>query len=147
MRFVDLYVVAIVALSSVISAALFVLRPKSPVAFRILVSFLLILLPLLLSQLSNALTGNYMHVEPAVLWRSSMEALACISVLCCSSILPWNSDGFWRWIRIGITLALALYLITWALDSSADKRYSGFCLLYTSPSPRDRTRSRMPSSA
>ena len=25
--------------------------------------------------------------------------------------------------------------------------YPGFCLLYTSPSPRDRTRSRMPSSA
>ena len=28
----------------------------------------------------------------------------------------------------------------------ADAQY-GFCLLYTSPSPRDRTRSRMPSSA
>ena len=29
-----------------------------------------------------------------------------------------------------------------------DKKYRGFsCLLYTSPSPRDRTRSRMPSSA
>ena len=27
------------------------------------------------------------------------------------------------------------------------KRYYGGCLLYTSPSPRDRTRSRMPSSA
>ena len=26
-------------------------------------------------------------------------------------------------------------------------KYSGTCLLYTSPSPRDRTRSRMPSSA
>ena len=26
-------------------------------------------------------------------------------------------------------------------------RYLGICLLYTSPSPRDRTRSRMPSSA
>ena len=26
-------------------------------------------------------------------------------------------------------------------------RRQGFCLLYTSPSPRDRTRSRMPSSA
>ena len=26
-------------------------------------------------------------------------------------------------------------------------KQSGFCLLYTSPSPRDRTRSRMPSSA
>ena len=27
------------------------------------------------------------------------------------------------------------------------RRYTNFCLLYTSPSPRDRTRSRMPSSA
>ena len=27
------------------------------------------------------------------------------------------------------------------------KSHKGFCLLYTSPSPRDRTRSRMPSSA
>ena len=124
-RFVDLYVVGIVALSSVVSAALFVLRPKSPVAMRILVSFLLILLPLFLSQLWNGLTGNYLHVESATLLRSSMEALACISVLCCASILPWNSDGFWAWIRGGITLALAVYLITWCLDSSADKRYSG----------------------
>ena len=33
-------------------------------------------------------------------------------------------------------------------DGAADKRQpSGPCLLYTSPSPRDRTRSRMPSSA
>ena len=31
------------------------------------------------------------------------------------------------------------------LDNSNDEIYS--CLLYTSPSPRDRTRSRMPSSA
>ena len=30
---------------------------------------------------------------------------------------------------------------------SPDKVYSYICLLYTSPSPRDRTRSRMPSSA
>ena len=29
----------------------------------------------------------------------------------------------------------------------ADKNHSTTCLLYTSPSPRDRTRSRMPSSA
>ena len=31
--------------------------------------------------------------------------------------------------------------------SLASVAYSLFCLLYTSPSPRDRTRSRMPSSA
>ena len=30
---------------------------------------------------------------------------------------------------------------------ASDPRISGICLLYTSPSPRDRTRSRMPSSA
>ena len=35
------------------------------------------------------------------------------------------------------------------LRASADESYGKFgsCLLYTSPSPRDRTRSRMPSSA
>ena len=33
------------------------------------------------------------------------------------------------------------------IDLSADHRFDNTCLLYTSPSPRDRTRSRMPSSA
>ena len=33
------------------------------------------------------------------------------------------------------------------LDQKLNDIYSNFCLLYTSPSPRDRTRSRMPSSA
>ena len=31
--------------------------------------------------------------------------------------------------------------------NALEKRLINFCLLYTSPSPRDRTRSRMPSSA
>ena len=35
----------------------------------------------------------------------------------------------------------------WSLESFPWKRQPGVCLLYTSPSPRDRTRSRMPSSA
>ena len=34
-----------------------------------------------------------------------------------------------------------------AHEKSADTALFNFCLLYTSPSPRDRTRSRMPSSA
>ena len=38
-------------------------------------------------------------------------------------------------------------LILVQLDAHADLRESYICLLYTSPSPRDRTRSRMPSSA
>ena len=35
----------------------------------------------------------------------------------------------------------------WFLLTSAGFLFGTFCLLYTSPSPRDRTRSRMPSSA
>jgi len=38
-----------------------------------------------------------------------------------------------------IVVLFAIYVL--------DVNYSGDCLLYTSPSPRDRTRSRMPSSA
>ena len=47
------------------------------------------------------------------------------------------------------------YLTPLNIDTSVQKKYCRFkrsgikyiCLLYTSPSPRDRTRSRMPSSA
>ena len=35
----------------------------------------------------------------------------------------------------------------WGNSVSFDEKWDGDCLLYTSPSPRDRTRSRMPSSA
>ena len=38
-------------------------------------------------------------------------------------------------------------MLTYALPGSLVMAESLFCLLYTSPSPRDRTRSRMPSSA
>ena len=41
-------------------------------------------------------------------------------------------------------LALATTAKTYALHEACE---AGSCLLYTSPSPRDRTRSRMPSSA
>ena len=42
--------------------------------------------------------------------------------------------------------------ISWSVDGTivdelSSDEYSEACLLYTSPSPRDRTRSRMPSSA
>ena len=45
------------------------------------------------------------------------------------------------------TVILVIYIITsenWNTQSNTHHRD---CLLYTSPSPRDRTRSRMPSSA
>ena len=44
---------------------------------------------------------------------------------------------------------LVLYLASSALDSPVKgwSYYDGCCLLYTSPSPRDKRQSRMPSSA
>ena len=51
-------------------------------------------------------------------------------------------------IAIGVFTALSLIaLSTYALMQFAEEKYSIVCLLYTSPSPRDATLSRMPSSA
>ena len=56
----------------------------------------------------------------------------------------WNSSNAYT---TGITNAgAAVGTITFAVPYSAPDRLY-YCLLYTSPSPRDRTRSRMPSSA
>ena len=74
-------------------------------------------------------------------------------------ILPGNYyDGVVckaRWLKSGklskpTTLkrkSPLMYLDTVPKIMSVDTRNFFFCLLYTSPSPRDRTRSRMPSSA
>ena len=49
---------------------------------------------------------------------------------------------------IGLALGVKVYLCTTPTDMRRGfDGLSGICLLYTSPSPRDRTRSRMPSSA
>ena len=47
------------------------------------------------------------------------------------------------WTRETFSLALAIQNLMWGICLPI----AGACLLYTSPSPRDRTRSRMPSSA
>ena len=44
-------------------------------------------------------------------------------------------------------LAFDLFTGMWIARDADQKGFSRICLLYTSPSPRDRTRSRMPSSA
>ena len=49
--------------------------------------------------------------------------------------------NIYNWRKLGIVY-LTAHLIALAVSERADA-----CLLYTSPSPRDRTRSRMPSSA
>ena len=60
-----------------------------------------------------------------------------------------NHDELKKWIQPKPDKSLAINLEAWdhtiGVMQDQDSIYS--CLLYTSPSPRDRTRSRMPSSA
>ena len=52
---------------------------------------------------------------------------------------------FWQW-----TLVIAFIIIGWlinVLDKRRPNKLKFTCLLYTSPSPRDKRQSRMPSSA
>ena len=57
------------------------------------------------------------------------------------------------WYAIGSFLSIAIFVVDLVLFFSSplnqriSDRWAKTCLLYTSPSPRDRTRSRMPSSA
>ena len=58
----------------------------------------------------------------------------------CEKFLPWVKQGRRLYIAVD-----GIYLDRLALFTGID--LETLCLLYTSPSPRDRTRSRMPSSA
>ena len=67
----------------------------------------------------------------------------------------WSSTGGYRLVSllVGVVMVVVLggmfyvaytcvlYVLVWLVNQAC------FCLLYTSPSPRDRQRSRMPSSA
>ena len=64
-----------------------------------------------------------------------------------------EKDNILQYMPIGLLIGLVfiaelvIVLINTRLDLSNIQILSNPCLLYTSPSPRDRTRSRMPSSA
>ena len=60
------------------------------------------------------------------------------------SVVAFSKDGGER--MVGVT-AKRQAVTNHERTMISVKRHMGTCLLYTSPSPRDRTRSRMPSSA
>ena len=69
-------------------------------------------------------------------------------------LLTGRSQFSWKDVLGGVILGLPNYLTIYLLLHLLDQGWDGSvlfplnnCLLYTSPSPRDRTRSRMPSSA
>ena len=59
------------------------------------------------------------------------------------SVYPYVGTELW-WVFAGI-----IYWIWWTIATATgeDEEHQKFCLLYTSPSPRDGLLSRMPSSA
>ena len=95
-------------------------------------------LTLILSDMSN----------PSTLWgqviRSSLAALYGLVVYVMLRRFP-DKKGYWdleATVHPSILGSTILCLLAFSFFT-----YNGSCLLYTSPSPRDRTRSRMPSSA
>ena len=89
------------------------------------------------------------RVELDLTRRSTMEALAAPQKLhgaVESAFAGERRRRLWRLDRLGERLYLLL-LSEDAPDLSGVVEQFGTCLLYTSPSPRDRQKSRMPSSA
>src|SRR5664280_2761340 len=94
--------------------------------------------------------------EIASVFKETMEKMKGPGVILLAGDPPnpmtigWGTIGYiWgKWI---LTVLVRPSRFTFQLMESADEftvnLMSDACLLYTSPSPRDRTRSRMPSSA
>ena len=59
----------------------------------------------------------------------------------------WQLPGFRRWRVTRMDAGDSLQVLNSVAYPDLDNDQPLICLLYTSPSPRDRTRSRMPSSA
>ena len=79
--------------------------------------------------------------------RIAKEALTFDDVLLVpahSTVLPNTADLSTQLTK---TIRLNIPMLSAAMDTVTEARLAIACLLYTSPSPRDRTRSRMPSSA
>ena len=58
----------------------------------------------------------------------------------------FKRNNVW-WVKLAVPLSLRSELGYDLRRTTGEKDLDKACLLYTSPSPRDRTRSRMPSSA
>ena len=84
-----------------------------------------------------------LHAVIKVSDPKKLEELSnAIAMAWLASGLDPNKTNFYRQSDVPEITELA-----WLLSCIAEKGLLNSCLLYTSPSPRDRTRSRMPSSA
>ena len=79
-------------------------------------------------------------------WLGIALLLTSMSVLCRNQLIKFSKKNGWIKTSWTAPLTILLGLVLGALVTLTSVG-AGACLLYTSPSPRDRTRSRMPSSA
>ena len=88
----------------------------------------------------NALVilANFILV-PGLAYGSQL-ALGALGVTLVYGVLRFSNFAHCETMAFGTMLVI---LVTWMLQGAG----ASFCLLYTSPSPRDRQKSRMPSSA
>ena len=89
------------------------------------------------------------HGDGGVAESSAVMLAGLGPMLIFSPVAGWLSDRFDRkWLMISSQVLSALPIIAIIVAGPGPLIYLFLaCLLYTSPSPRDRTRSRMPSSA
>ena len=86
-------------------------------------------------------SARYQAIQLADMWFASLEYADCITSLNdAQSIVAADGNTYY------VISATDPGYPNW-LDAEGGKRGVFLCLLYTSPSPRDRTRYRMPSSA
>ena len=90
-------------------------------------------------------------MEPAQIIFIALVAVGLILIFKTVRIVPqgaeWTLENFGRYsktLRPGLHFVIPIYQ---SISNKVDMRERVICLLYTSPSPRDATLSRMPSSA
>ena len=97
---------------------------------------------------SVVIAGLMEHVEPAGI--HSGDSACCLPSISLSKSTLDNVKNWTKLIakRLNVVGLINLQFAVTNLNNKENKVYIlEACLLYTSPSPRDRTRSRMPSSA
>ena len=89
-------------------------------------------------------TPRVAPTSPAAVPGGSAIDLSTLSATVRKALIQFDEAG--RLVRLPNKLSVQ-QMAMWALWTQFAARRKYTCLLYTSPSPRDRTRSRMPSSA
>ena len=101
----------------------------------------------LIEQLGVTLLDSCCVILNSVLGVQNLQTLVCLNVSLCRLVIDNNCIDLTIYQSLGCnnTGLKTLYMLLTQIAGAVD--VTGGCLLYTSPSPRDRTRSRMPSSA